>query len=290
MVRRNKILKKNRNKADYRRKKYKNPFFQIKNRKPQISYLSIKIKLIIAGMIILVATIVWFCFFSNYFNIKTITVNGAARTPAKELQDVAQGQTDLRRFLAISQKNIFAFNASQLYNNLNSKYSFEKLSIEKKLPRTLIINVEEKKYAAVWHEKSNDKYFFIDNKGSVINETAPLDLKDKAYPIIEHDGGDIIENKSIKGQEDNIKYILSLDNELKNVNLGMDITGRYKIDNEVNTVKLVINNGTEIFFNSKESAAAQINKLKSIVSEKIKNDLYKKAYIDLRFGDKIYYR
>lgn len=290
-MRRDKIFHKNhKKKADYKRKKYKNPFFQVKNRKPKISYISLRLKLIIIGVIALIAAIVWLCFFSAYFRIKSIIINGSERISSKELEDLVWAQSDKKKFLAIPQKNIFVFNADSLYSDLNEKYGFEQLAVSKKLPDKIIISIEEKKYSAVWHEKSNDKYYFIDDSGGLINETSPLELKDKTYPIIEHDGGDIIENKAIKGQTDNIKYILNLNNELKNVNLGMDIGGRYRIDNEVNTIKLVINNGTKIYFNSKEAADKQINKLKAIVGEKIKNDLYKKAYIDLRFGDKIYYR
>lgn len=291
MVRRDKIFHKNhKKKADYKRKKYQNPFFQVKNRKSKISRMPLRLKLIIIGLIALIAAIVWLCFFSACFRIKSIIINGTERTSAKELEDLAWLQADAKRLLAIPQKNIFVFNADSLYSDLNEKYGFGKLAVSKKLPDKIIISIEEKKYSAVWREKSNDKYYFIDDSGGLINETSPLELKDKTYPMIEHDGGDIIENKAIKGQAGNIKYIIDLNNALKSVNLGIDIGGRYKIDNEINTVKLVINNGTEIYFNSKEAADKQINKLKAIVGEKIKNDLYKKAYIDLRFGDKIYYR
>jgi len=48
--------------------------------------------------------------------------------------------------------------------------------------------------------------------------------------------------------------------------------------------------GPKIFFNTEEGIDKQINKLLVIKNEKLKDDFNGKEYIDLRYGDRVYYR
>ena len=275
---------------DRRGKRYPNPFFgQRKRKKIKINYLTWKIKLIALATILLLCAAAWFLLFSNYFNIKNININAneSDKTPKSDIADLIWGKTAKRRFLLGSQNNIFLFNISQLSKELNEQYSLDELKIEKKLPNTLNITLKEKKYSAVWQKV--DKYYYIDNSGNVISEASPLEIKRESYPLIQGRGEAVVAGKKIENQNENINYTIKLFYDIKNTEK-LFVIESFIIDDEVNTVKMAINQGPEIYFNTKEDTVKQINKLYVLIKEKLKDDFFKKEYIDLRYGDRVYYR
>ena len=73
---------------------------------------------------------------------------------------------------------------------------------------------------------------------------------------------------------------------------GLEIDRICEVNKQESSVNLnIINNGPEIFFNIEEDLGAQFKKLEVLISEKLKGDRLKKLeYIDLRFGEKVYYK
>ncbi|MFH1482541.1 MAG: hypothetical protein ABIE46_03405, partial [Patescibacteria group bacterium] len=62
------------------------------------------------------------------------------------------------------------------------------------------------------------------------------------------------------------------------------------IDNEEGTIELKVVSGPIIYFNIKDDLLKQVSKLDVTISQKLKEEFIKKTYIDLRYGDKVYYR
>ena len=56
------------------------------------------------------------------------------------------------------------------------------------------------------------------------------------------------------------------------------------------TIKIKLIDGPGIYFNIDENLKQQLDKLLVIKNEKIKDDFLTKQYIDLRFGDSVYFR
>ena len=275
---------------DRRGKRYSNPFFgQRKRKKIKINYLTWKIKLIALAIILLLCAAAWFLLFSNYFNIKNINIdaNESDKAPKSGITDLIWSQTANKRFLLGAQNNIFLFNISQLSKKLNEQYNLDELKIEKKLPNTFNIILREKNYSAVWQEA--DKYYYIDNSGNVISEANPLEIKRESYPLIQGRGEAKVAGKKIESQNENIDYIIKLFYDIKNTEKLFTVES-FIVDDDVNTVKMAISQGPKIYFNTEEDTAKQINKLYVLIKEKLKDDFLKKEYIDLRYGDRVYYR
>lgn len=273
----------------YRRKKYSNPFFQKKRKKIKLSYFSRRLKLIIMEIAVLICGLVWFCCFSPYFNIEMISAAGAEKISVREIEDLAWRQTERRRLLLGSQKNLFFFDLGELVETLNERYCFNALKVEKQWPDKLAIILKEKTYSAIWRESSTDKYYYIDLEGNIIDETNALEIKNKNYPLIDNRRENTIAGGKIEKHNDNIDYIVRLFDKFKKENPGFAIE-RFIIDDEINTIKMNINQGTEIYFNTEEDMDKQISKLTVIIAEKLKDDLNNKKYIDLRYGDRVYYQ
>ncbi len=271
-------------------KKYINPFFARKKRKKikkAAANLTIKYKLIIIGLLIILGCAVWYLFYSPFFVIKIIEVNGQGGVNSDNIKNIAWQQINNKFFILWPQKNIFLFDKNKLTDELNKKYSFEMLIITKKLPDKLIIDYKEKEYAFIWLE--NDKYYYSDIKGGIITETNPLEIKQKDYPLIKNQSSSRIVNNKITSNLSYINYVITLFNKFKKYKDDLEIQ-KYIIDNDLYTVKIILFNGPMIYFNINEDVDKQINKLIVIKNEKLKEDFAKKTCIDLRYGDRVYYR
>jgi hypothetical protein len=247
--------------------------------------------------------LIWLIFSSAVFSINNVIVRGAIRIPPREIENLAWQQIRGKKFIFFTQNNIFSFSKKGLEEKLEENYSFEKLTINKDLPHTLIIDIQGKSYAFIWCE--GEKYYYTDIDGYLINETNPLEIKQKKYPIIQNQGEEKIINDFTGGLgrinvDDNyINYIISLSGRFPSEK-GEEgdeaetsdslIVEKFILDREINTVKMSLLDGPTVYFNTNEDQEKQIRKLMAIKEETLKNDFKNKSYIDLRHGDRVYYR
>ncbi|MDD5291334.1 MAG: hypothetical protein PHZ04_04465 [Patescibacteria group bacterium] len=296
---------KRRKKIDYYDKNLANPFFH-RRRKKRISFSghwSGKKKLTALLILILAGGLIWLIFSQAVFSINNITVTGAIRIPPGEIENLAWQQASEKRFLFFPQKNILAFSKNGVKKKLEKSYSFEKLTIKKDPPHALIIDIQEKSYAFIWCE--GERYYYADIDGYLINEVSPLEIKQKKYPIIQNQGDGKIINDSGAGlgridiNENYINYIINLSNSFSAEKTGAGEAGgnfeglaieKFIIDKDANTVKMVLAEGPTVYFNTDEDQEKQIRKLLTIKGETLKDDFKNKSYIDLRYGDRVYYR
>jgi len=64
----------------------------------------------------------------------------------------------------------------------------------------------------------------------------------------------------------------------------------YDIDGLINKIVVNTKDGFQVFFNEEENLSEQVDNLFLILSREIKSNIKNIEYIDLRFGDKIYYK
>jgi len=275
-------------KIDYHKKKYSNPYFRRQRRKKiKIKPWSWRTKLIIFEIIIVAVSLIWFFCFSNIFTVDNINVSGAERISAKSIKELSWQQTRRRRFLFGSQSRLVLFNKNLLIKTLNRQYCLDSLAVKKKFPGTLIIEFKEKAYLAIWHEL--DSYYYIDGEGNIISEVGPLEIQQKDYPLIDNRGEGRVAGKKLNDSGEDISYAIKLFEEFKNNRHGFKIE-RFILENENNTIKMAIEQGPVIHFDTREEIEKQATKLQTIINEKLKDDFKQKEYIDLRFGDRVYYR
>lgn len=279
-------------KLDYREKKYQNPFFQ--NKKSSFKKIDlkhffalIKSRLTIIGISIIIILGVYLFFFSSLFEIKKTNLSGLSRIEEKEILNLINIQKEKNFLLLFKQKNLLILNKDQLAENFEKKYEFAKIEIEKKFPNTLNIKIQEKSLALIWLEEGI--YYNTDIDGRIISEVSPLDISKDIYPIIENKTEQNIENYQINFDKQKIDYALDLFSEfiidVPDIKLEKII-----FDKDIDAIKIRVAGGPEIYFNLQEDLNKQINKLITIKNEILKNDFYQKTYIDLRYGERVYYR
>ncbi|KKR21443.1 MAG: hypothetical protein UT48_C0008G0020 [Parcubacteria group bacterium GW2011_GWE2_39_37] len=277
-------------KMDYSKKKYSNPFFRgqktIRKFPTNNYYLTWKQKLIILIFILLIPATIWLFFYFKFFDIKHINITGSEKISKDEVINMAWQQANKKRYLLGSQKNIFLFDEVGFSNTLQAAYPLGVHTMEKKLPGTLKIDLKEKHYSAIWNE--GEKYYFLSDDKSV-TEVEPLQIKDKALPIIQNIGEPKIYNSVVIEQDEKIACALAIFQKLKTSQHNFEIEKFIIEKDEYNSLKVALK-GPTLIFNLKDDIDKQINKLYAIINDKLKADYIKKNYIDLRFGDKIYYQ
>ncbi|OGF27967.1 hypothetical protein A2303_06230 [Candidatus Falkowbacteria bacterium RIFOXYB2_FULL_47_14] len=291
----------------YSTREYANPFFaerKSSNFKINAQQLPLYVKLTSLFVLAVAVAAIWVLFYSPYFRITVVEISGQGRVPVSAVEKIAQELINRSVLVILPQKNLFFFDKGDLEKVLKDKYSFDNLHIDKKLPHTLTINYEEKKHSFIWNE--DDKFYYIDEGGAVISEVDPLEVQEKDYPLINNQSDSKITGDAIAIDKLYLSYIADLfsrfreyktthedpvSKEKNEVSLDEIFKiQKFVIDNEANTVKLVLTEGPMVYFNIQEDAGRQINKLIIIKNEKIKEDFHKKTYIDLRIGDSVYYR
>ena len=107
--------------------------------------------------------------------------------------------------------------------------------------------------------------------------------------MIENRGEMKVFEKNIKIDVAELNFIVKLFNEFKRDYKNYKID-RFILDSDLNAAKLALIDGPMIYFNTKEDMNKQIDKLSVIINEKLKDNFLNKTYIDLRYGDRVYYR
>ncbi len=273
----------------YSSKKYNNPFFQeqkLKKKRTAI-HLSYRLKIIIYIFGVLLFLSILYALYGPYFKISHINIDGKGQIDEEIINDLSWRQVNSNYIIFYPKNNIFLFNSSKLNDNLNKKYAFSELRIERKLPDTINIFYREKAYAAIYSE--NENFYYIDISGAVISDANLMEVSERDYPIITNNEKSKINNKQAPIDSNTIKVIIDIFKKFKNLSTDFKIE-RFLIGDELNAVKIKLHDGPVLIFNSKDDITKQIDKLKIIKSEKLEGTFNTKQYIDLRFGSSIYYR
>ncbi|MBN1779490.1 MAG: FtsQ-type POTRA domain-containing protein, partial [Candidatus Buchananbacteria bacterium] len=212
-------------------------------------------------------------------------------------------QENQRRFFIFSQKNLIFFNKSQLKNLLLKNYPLDRIKINKDLPNTIKIDLTEKPTALVWVSGKNKYYVdfsgiaisqiidannFVENSISTETKIIRPETQFGSYPIvIDQNGGEVSIGQTII-KSDLANFINQLNKQIiEQTDLSI---GYYSINNLANQDIIAQSKaGWLIYFTATEPVDLQVKELITILQKEItnRNNL---EYIDLRFGDKIFYK
>ena len=284
------FLKNNQNRHhkifDYHEKKLENPFY---SRKKKINHFSgLKNKMFILLGFMIASSLIWFIFASSFWKIKEIAINGLDRMPNNEISQMIDQQIGGRSWLIIPQKNLLFFNEKKFLSSVRERYRFQDIQLKKQWPSKLTIDIKEKTLACIWNE--SDKYYLTDTEGYILSEVNPLDITDKTHPLISNESVLKINDGKIQIDASYIGSIADLYDKVAKKAAADIFIDRFIVDKDIDTVKILTTEGVRISFNTKEDFNRQIEKLLVVKKEKLKDDFKNKKYIDLRFGDKVYFQ
>jgi len=228
-------------------------------------WLTILILIIIGGLL-------YFVFFTPFFQIKEIQISGNQKVLTENLQSRIQW------VLSHQGNYIFLCNSNKINQEILQFFpQIASIDTKIKFPDKLLVKIEERKPAAIFIY--SDKYFLIDKEGVIFEETFPngdeyLKIKNPTLSQGFNLGSKVVEN-------DILTSILEIGSKLK---------GDFKIPLEeviiASEQRLNIKTleGWEIYFNPRGDLDWQLTKLDAILENRIPPEKRRNiGYIDLRF-------
>jgi hypothetical protein len=285
---------------DYHKKRYGNPFFNKRERR--VGGLIVRRRsrgfwrrsFYFIFFIIIFCGIIYFIFFSPYFVIKNIEILGLSRIRYDDMKNVIESQMFTERFIFFSQRNIFIFDEKYAGENISDKYILKSWKIDKRLPETLIIDIEERSPALIW--KTTEKYYVVDWDGKIIREIPSEEVSEylenqfgaKMAVVFDESNAAAITKEEILSRG-TVAAIADLKNNLSGLS-GVSVTNFKMASRSDSAIKCITSEGWEAYFSAVGDLNAQIEKLNAFLREKGMEDRRDLQYVDLRFSDRIYFK
>ncbi len=287
----------NARRKDFHRKQLRNPYFG----KPEKKAARVSPRLLLGFFVIFVGGGLGYLGMSGAFAVTSVEVSGTNLISSQEVQALANQQIDQRRFFVLPQRVIYFFSKNQLANALKKQYALDELVIDKDYPHTISIEITERQPAFIWIT-GQDKYYadedainllLIANEGvSYKTGTSTELIRPNAaileYPLVYDElqepaaaiGSPVLTDTIMKPLGEIIKSLTDRTNV---------IIARYVVNRSTREITAVTQAGWQIRFSADKPVADQINLVEVALRDTIK-DTKNLQYIDVRFGDKIFYR
>lgn len=267
---------------DILKNNYQNPFYKKKVVEVNKNLVLFVIFLIISGYWF------YFVFYSPYFKINKIKINNLEYIDREEILDIVSQQLEKKIFFVFRQNRYFLLDKELLKQKIRGSFLIDNVEIKNEELNSLDINIKEKVSTVTWI--SNGRYYYLDIDGNIKKEVKPDEIN-RNYLII-YDGSEkfnenppVEKTNVIDGRH--IKEALEITGEIKKSTKLEIISFRYK-DSTVQEFYAKTSKGWEIFFDLKANIKKQLEDLYLLLKE-MKDD-EPISYIDLRFGDHVYYK
>ena len=264
----------------YRKKHIKSKIHKIK---PKRSVLKMPIFWIFILFLIIVSTAAYFSLFYSGFYIQNIIISGNEKIQTQDIENLVLDNINKKMT-----KSIFLTNPLELQKLISDAFPIiESVTVEKKFPQSMSLKIEERKPVAVFCQPDqNGKCFFIDKNGVIFEELQGIPQN---MTVIKQllNNGEVFTGKNIVGK--NIMDLISKVETSLRDNFQINITEALVSD----PIRLDIKTSEnwQIYFNLNSNTDLQIIKLNSLLNDEIsKASRAGLQYIDLRFGDKAYYK
>lgn len=243
----------------------------------------LRIILYFAIALAIFAGLVYFIFFSRFFEIKEISVNGletieSGAALAKIESYISNGRLN---FLGLN-KNILFTDLSGLKKNLLAEFPILKSAeINRKFMHSLTVDFKERIAAGVWCFSDGECRYF-DSEGAVWGDTA----KSSGFLFLVVDDQRKVEGEKIidKDYFEAIKIIsaeLGKFINIKNILIPTDSPGDIKVFSDKNCY---------LIFSLDSDIKGQIEVLKIFLNNKKDDSTFNPQYLDLRVEGRVYYK
>jgi len=232
---------------------------------------------------VMAAGVLYFLFYSSHFRINNYEINGLEKIRPENIENILNNYFDKRKFVIFSRRNYWLVDKTALKKEISRFYYFEKLDVKRKFPNRLIITVVEKQALVNW--VSGEVCAHVDMTGSVIgfceNDSGRLTIRDLAQVQIEI-------GKPVLSVE-KLQYIVSLHDQVKAVFKEKFSPLYYELDK--NILRGKSDGAPDVLFNLDLGIGEQVGRLDLILRQQdVKDNWSKLKYIDLRFGEKVFYK
>lgn len=221
--------------------------------------------------------------FSSYFQIREIQISGNKEIRTQDLQELVENKIN-QKLLFYQIKNIFLVNSEDIKKTITDGFpKIAEVNLKRKFPNSLIVEAKEREPIFIWC-KDSSPCFYLDKEGIIFEEVSgdsPGLLKIKS-PGIEGFklGSRIIEKETmIILEEIQSKLRDNLRISIKEISIS---GGKIIVQTE---------KSWQIYFDLNENPDQEILNLSQVLEKEISPEKRESLeYIDLRFGNRVYYK
>jgi len=297
-------------KKRYDAKRFSNPYFQRAEKRDW------KAIVIVTGIGLAAVCLVAAIFASPFFAIQRVEVTGTETISPDEITGRAWGELGRRRLLFFRATNRFLYDEQRLRDSLGSAYAFEALDIVRSCDLKgggcgLVVAVKEKTSQLLW--SSGDRLYLVDLHGTAIRELTPEEVASwkspgpppqdplpdgslpvavpidplKKLPLFVDLNASAVDVGSTVLTETEVTSLLEFEKRLLAMNVLFSQVDVDRLAGKWMAVKTLA--GFNILIDASGDIPAQILNLQVLMRDTIK-DTKNLQYIDLRFGDHVYYK
>lgn len=244
---------------------------------------SYKKRIVIIIWLILAVLLGQSVFQIQYLKLEKLELINNEDLTQAEVEEFLQDKLTATRFFVFKNSNYFLFDPAPVENELIEKFNLDQAEISKVWPDKLQIDVTEKISHFIWAKDGT--LYLLDAKGALNRQ---IQARDDKYLIIEdfrntRPTGDYIFSS------DEIEIINQIYLEWMDKIADKEKLTRIVISDNWSLIELHTQTGFYVKLDSNESIKKQINNLNQIlVAGNITGvDI---DYIDVRFGDKVYFK
>lgn len=127
--------------------------------------IGLKKAIFLAISIVLITTV---GIYHPFFRIKNVEVSGLQRINKKEFSQTVLGMIDYNKLLILPGNSYFVVDVEEIVKTTKSRFSIERIEVEKKFPSSLAITVEEKISTLIYD--NGKEYSYLDADGNVVEK------------------------------------------------------------------------------------------------------------------------
>lgn len=239
-----------------------NPVFEKPKKKFSKNYLYIFL------VFIFFDGIIYFVFYSSFFQIKNIIIPDSVNPGIVEILQ------------NLNNRNIISLNISNVEAEISEKFPEVKgLTITRGLPSTLKIAFQEREPRLVW--QSGGRSFLVDSSGAIYKETdVAINL-----PIVKDNNNIPVQNGKTVASENFINFVIELSTNF-NQTTGFKIT-QFEVNETIFQVEVLTDQGWKVIFDTTRKASEQLADLMTFLKDH-KSEVTQ--YIDLRVEGRVYFK
>lgn len=252
---------------------------------------------ILISTIIVSSVVGYLLFFSKYFQLKEIEVLGLERVGKEDIvritEDVVLKEWKVGPLKLLSTQSIFLINSDLLEDVVMDHFLLVgSVKSRIRVPDKVIVVVEERYSVA---EVCHDECYSVDRDGFAFEKTIYSGGAGKEANVFRAQSGELVLD-ILDGRELSLgKEIISSDDLASSLSIKRGVEDALKeiasMSLEESELIVKVGSGPKIYFSLDRDVNNQMTNLKLLVEKQISEEEIKGLeYIDLRFGNRVYYK
>ncbi|MFA6428367.1 MAG: FtsQ-type POTRA domain-containing protein [Candidatus Buchananbacteria bacterium] len=258
-------------------KDYHNPLFD-----RQTTGGRVKIYLASAGLILLV--LIYGLLTNAKFNLTNLEIKGNRKITTNQLWQLFNEQKQQNWLGLFKQENYFLFSSKKLSQKIINSLEVSQAEVEKKFPNQLKISLVER--AISLKLRVGETGYYLDPKGLVFAKL-PYTQLETGPALLVVDTTDELTLESSPLSAEMFAFIMGANRQLRQN--GLEIVNFNLKELSDRDLKVITKEGWYVLLDVREDLVRQTNNLKLLLQNKL-TERTNLQYIDLRFGDKIFYK